>query len=76
MLIRIALSLTSFALGVAVAAMLFNPYRNWSAGFDAAMEMYGDWDKGFAAGWDSAMAAVLRIAQGWRDRDKEKTDGC
>ena len=64
---QIVLVFIGYAAGICLACVIFRPNKNWQEGYDAAKEMYSDWNKGFNVGYDAAAEHYQDYKQGFND---------
>lgn len=51
----------SYAFGAVVSIIVANPSKSFEAGYEAAKEMYADYDRGFKDG----VAAAVKVDSDW-----------
>ena len=62
----------AYLIGFAVGCIAARPMKSWQEGYDAAKDFYGDWDKGFNAGWDGAFKTLSLTTRKQYNEEKEK----
>ena len=55
--------IAGYVVGAILCYILCRPTKMYKNGYETAKESYGDWKKGFEAGWDAAFQAIRFIAE-------------
>lgn len=62
---EVTLVLIGYFIGIIVSFILFRPKKSYNDGYIQAQRLYGDWNKGFEAGFDAAIKSMAKIAHNW-----------
>lgn len=68
----VSLVLVGYGIGLLVSLLLFRPTKAYHDGFEAAKNLFKDWDDGYQTGWDAAFRQMERIASIWNHRDERE----
>lgn len=68
------LVLIGYFIGIIVSFILFRPIKSYNDGYNQAQRYYGDWNKGFEAGFDAAIKRMGEIAHKWNCTREQEGD--
>lgn len=63
-----------YFIGIIVSFILFRPIKSYNDGYSQAQRYYGDWNKGFDAGFDAAIKCMGEIAHKWNSIREQEGD--